>query len=320
MPTSSEPQIRDTMQVRIVSCAWETEGVRTLRVAAANGTALPEIEPGDHAELVFGAGLRRAYSLIGRAPGGRTYEFGILKVEGGRGGSRHVHDVLRVGDVIEMGLPRNSFPLDEEADDTILLAGGIGITPLLPMAARLAALGRRWTLIYCARSEAHAPFLDRLDCDDPRIRLHFDDRDGLLDIGDVVSHAAAGAHFYCCGPDGMLTAFRAATAHLPQAQVHLESFAPIEIAPHGAFVVELARSGGSVTVAADESILDALISAGFDPPYSCQQGMCGACEVAVLDGIPDHRDEVLSEEQKSGNDRMMLCCSLSKSPRITIDF
>ena len=320
MPTSSEAASPDVIPARIVGCTWETEGVRSIRVARVDGAALPPAEPGAHAELIMGSGLRRAYSLIGRSADRRSYEFGILKVEDGRGGSRHIHDVLRVGDLIEMGVPRNSFPLFEGAVPTVMIAGGIGITPFLPMAARLTALGRDWTLIYCARSRAHAPFLDRLDGSDPHLRLHFDDRYGLLDIGAIVDGAADGTHFYCCGPDGMLGAFQRATVGLPKEHVHLESFAPAEVAPHGSFVVELARAGASITVAENVSILDALIAAGFDPPYSCQQGMCGACEVAVLDGIPDHRDDVLSEEQRSRNDRMMICCSLAKSPRITIDF
>lgn len=317
MLISSDP---GHVTVRVIASQWETEGVRTIRVAPTDGSVLPEIEAGAHAELVLKSGLRRAYSLISRSGDGRSYEFGVLRVADGRGGSRHIHDILRVGDVIEMGLPRNNFPLLESADHTVMLAGGIGITPFLPMMARLAALGRSWTLVYCTRSLADAAFLDRIDAADPAVRLHFDDSDGRLDIAGMVAEAPQGTHFYCCGPDGMLGAFRDATAHLPEDQVHLESFAPIEVAAHGAFTVELARSGGSVTVEANQSILDALIAAGFDPPYSCQQGMCGACEVAVLEGIPDHRDEVLSEGQKQCNDRMMLCCSLSKSPRIKIDF
>lgn len=320
MPISSDTALPPSVPVRVVGCTWETEGVRSIRVARVDGADLPAFEPGAHAELVLRSGLRRAYSLIARSPNRQSYEFGILKVEGGRGGSRHVHDILRVGDVIEMALPHNSFPLFEGADHSVMIAGGIGITPFLPMIARLSTLGRGWTLFYCARSPADAAFLDRLDRDDPRVQLRYDDRDGLLDISDTVRNAPKGTHFYCCGPHGMLGAFRVATAGLRSEQVHLESFAPIEVAAHGAFVVQLARTGTSITIPENQSILEGLLAAGFDPPYSCQQGMCGACEVAVLSGIPDHRDDVLSDEQKSRNDRMMLCCSLSRSPSITIDF
>jgi vanillate O-demethylase ferredoxin subunit len=225
-----------------------------------------------------------------------------------------------------VGAPRNNFPLAEDAPDSLLIAGGIGITPMLSMVTRLVSLGRAWTLHYCARTRADAAFLDKLDAlggmPHGQVRLNFDHDPGgrMLDLAALVAAAPVGAHLYCCGPAPMLAAFEAATAgRLPQ-QVHVEHFTATEApATAGGFTVVLAKSGREVFVAAGETILDAVLAAGIEAPHSCMEGVCGSCEASVIDGLPDHRDLVLSNAEKAANRSMMICCSGSKGARLTLD-
>jgi vanillate O-demethylase ferredoxin subunit len=233
---------------------------------------------------------------------------------------------VRVGDVLTIGAPRNNFPLVEDAPHSLFIAGGIGITPLWCMIQRLEELGRSWELHYCARTRQTAAFLDELRGLGSRVHLnlHFNfdqEPDGrMLDIAAVVAKAAPETHLYCCGPVPMLAAFEAAAGRHPPQQVHVEYFAPKEApAAGGGFTVVLARSGRSIAVPAGKTILDALLDEGVDVPYACTEGVCGTCETKVLEGIPDHRDLVLSGDEKSSNRTMMICCSGCKSDRLVLD-
>lgn len=309
-----------TVPMRVVSFVWENEKIRSFRLSTVDGSAVGDFTPGSHIELHLAQGLRRAYSIIRLTEDCTGYELGVLHVDGGRGGSRYIHERLRVGDIIEITPPRNFFPLTEGATHTVFLAGGIGITPFFSMIERLMQTQDSWEIYYCIRSLSTGAFLNRFDLDDDRIHLHIDELEGIIDIKSMVHKSTPGTHFYCCGPGGMLDAFIKATQHLDQECVHLESFLPAVVEEHDGFEVELARSGKRIPVRHDETILVALLNAGFDPPYSCQQGICGACELTVLEGVPDHKDEVLSEKERALNNKIMICCSSSKSPLIKLDF
>jgi vanillate O-demethylase ferredoxin subunit len=218
--------------------------------------------------------------------------------------------------------PRNNFPLAEDAPHSLLIAGGIGITPLWCMLQRLRALGRSWELVYCARTRRHAAFQGELAALGSAVRFNFDQEPGgtMLDIAATVAAAPRGTHLYCCGPVPMLEAFERATAALPPAQVHVEYFAAkAPKAIDGGYTVVLARSRLSFEVARGKTIIDTLIEKGFDAPYSCLEGVCGTCETRVIEGTPDHRDLVLSKDERAANRTMMICCSGSKTEKLVLD-
>ena len=318
-----------TRRVRVHAITWLSPTVRSVVLASLDGQPLPPAEPGAHVDVQLGPQLSRSYSVVGNAGSPGRYEVAVARDAASRGGSRHVHEALRVGDELTIGAPRNLFPLHEDAADTVLIAGGIGITPLWAMAQRLHALGRRWTLHYAARSRAHAAYVEdiqALAAQQPgaQLHLHFDDEQGgaFFDMAAAVAAAPADAHLYCCGPQPMLAAYEAATAGLPAGHVHLERFAPAApAAGEGprAFEVVLARSARRLTVPADRSILDVLLENGVDAQYGCMQGACGLCETAVLEGTPEHRDTLLSPEAKAAGRCMLVCCSRSKTPSLTLD-
>jgi len=264
---------------------------------------------------------------IAHEPEHHRYVIAVGLDQASRGGSRFIHQSLHAGDTLKISAPRNNFPLAEGAPQSLLIAGGIGITPLWCMVQRLQELGAPWELIYCARTRQHAAFLDRLEeagARPPgRVRLNFDGEPGgrMLDIGSVVAAALPDTHLYCCGPNPMLTAFEEATQSRAPATVHVEYFtAKTGPAQSGGFTVVLARSGRSVEVPAGKTILDALLDADIDVPYSCTEGVCGTCEIGVVEGIPDHRDLVLSKEERAANRSMMVCCSGSKSGKLVLDW
>lgn len=228
--------------------------------------------------------------------------------------------------MLTIGEPRNNFPLDESAPFNVFIAGGIGITPVLGMIERSQALGTPWRLHYAARTRQHAAFLGRLSryqgCAGTEVLLNFDQEPGsrMLDLERIASELPDGAHLYCCGPLPMLEAYERATAHLPPERVHREYFAAKEAAATaGGFTVTLSRSGKTFDVPAGKSILDCLIDLHVEPPFSCREGVCGTCEVRVLEGVPDHRDLVLTDAERAAGDRMMVCCSGAKSPRLVLD-
>ena len=287
-----------------------------------DGAALPPAEPGAHIDLYLPTGVMRQYSLVTADGDPTAYVVGIKRDRTSRGGSIYAHDQLKVGQSLEIGGPRNHFPLKQDAAHTVLIAGGIGITPIWCMAQRLAKLGRSYELHYACRERGEAAFLDELQRL-ATVKLHFDTESGgkFLDIAAIMASIPPGTHVYCCGPLPMLAGFEAATAHLPPETVHVEYFSPKEAAAvEGGFVVELHRTGQTFTIPEGKTILQTLRDAGVDAPYSCEEGICGACQVTVVAGMPDHRDSILSEaEQRAGN-TMLICCSGSKSARLVIDF
>ncbi|HEX5279650.1 MAG TPA: PDR/VanB family oxidoreductase [Micropepsaceae bacterium] len=283
--------------------------------------ALPAAEPGAHIGVILPNGIERQYSLVRAGPQLKEYTVGVKRDLNSRGGSIFMHDQLRVGSRLPIVPPRNNFPLKDDAGLVVLVAGGIGITPIYCMVNRLIERGRKWELYYSSRTRLDAAFLDEL-AQHPATHLHFDDEEGghFLNVPGIVDSLPRHAHLYCCGPAPMLAAFEAATAHWPAEQIHVEYFTPkFAAAQEGGYIVELARSKRELVIPAGKSILQVVREAGIDVPHSCEEGVCGACETRVISGIPDHRDTILTESERKENATMMICCSGSKTPRLVLD-
>jgi ferredoxin-NADP reductase len=302
---------------------------------AASGDALPAFTAGSHIDLevpVQGQVALRQYSLSNSSAERHRYVVGVGRDANSRGGSVAVHDKLRVGDTLRISAPRNNFPLAEAAAHSVLVAGGIGITPMLAMVRRLTDLGKPWTLYYCVRTPSRAAFIDELVAltTTPnaagQVITVFDGMPGVarLDIAAVVREAPAGSHFYCCGPVPMMKAFEAATSACDDGHVHVEWFsAPAAAQDHaaadGSFNVQLKRKGRSFTVPADKSILEVLLDGGVDVDYSCREGLCGTCETRVLAGVPDHRDPILAGKKDPPLNKIMVCVSRCAGPELVLD-
>ena len=293
-----------------------------------DGAPLEPFTAGAHVDLILPNGIRRSYSLCNAQGETHRYVAGVRKASPSRGASVYLHDQLRVGDEIEIAPPRNHFPLVESAPHTVLIAGGIGVTPIWSMAQRLVALGASWELHYASRTRKDAAFLDELESltarEAARSSVAFSREAGgaRLDLDAIVAAAPPGSHFYACGPAEMLAAFDEATAHLPREKVHLERFGAADavVKTGGAgFEINLARSDRTLEVPADKSILDVLLDEGVDVAFSCMDGVCGSCKVQVIEGMPDHRDVVLDAEERALNRTMIVCCSRAFSERLVLD-
>jgi len=290
-----------------------------------DGAKLPAYKPGAHIDLHLPNGLLRQFSLVVPASDPDSYVVGVKRDVASRGGSRYIIDEMRVGDQIKISAPRNNFPLIENAEHVVLVAGGIGITPIWCMVQQLAALKRSWKLYYSCRSRDDMAFLETLKTLEPEsVHLHFDtEADGkFLDLAAAIAGAPENTHFYCCGPNPMLKAFEAAAASRRRSNVHVEYFTPKDdaaAAPTGGFWVELARSGEEYFIPEGKKVLEVLFDAGVDVDYSCELGICGACETRVISGIPEHHDSVLSEEEQATNEKVMICCCGSKTERLVLD-
>lgn len=312
--------LSETFELRLHTVTFAARDIHLLEFRPPHGELLPLFDAGAHIDLHLPNGLVRQYSLC-NAPGERhRYVVAVKRDAHSRGGSQFVHEGLRVGEVLPVGAPRNNFPLVEDAACTVLIAGGIGVTPMVAMVARLRETDRPWQLHYSVRERVDAAFLNSLD--GPELHLHVDSEHGgkPLAVADIVRGASPGSHLYCCGPAPMLDAFEAASAHLARDRVHVERFTPAKpAADAGGFTVKLARRGDSILVAPGQSILTALRGIGLDLPASCEQGICGTCETRVLQGQPDHRDSLLSDEEKVASKVMMICCSGSHGELLVLD-
>ena len=327
MDTATASQVTNApdalIEVRLSAIRYAARDTNIFEFARPDGAPLPPYEPGAHVDMHLPNGMLRNYSLIVARPEPDTYTFGIKRDPASRGGSRYIHDELRVGKLLKISPPRNNFPLKEDAEHTILLAGGIGITPIWCMVQRLEELSLPWTLHYSCRSRADMAFLHELErMTGPA--FHFDDEHAgkFLDIAGIVGGAPKDAHLYCCGPTPMLDAFEAATKEWPRAQIHIEYFTPRPDpakAKKGGFTVELARSGQEFFIPEGRSILEVLLDEGVDVDYSCELGICGACEQRVISGEPEHHDAILTEEEQAENKRVMICCAGCKSERLVLD-
>ncbi|MEU1402474.1 PDR/VanB family oxidoreductase [Streptomyces sp. NPDC005728] len=310
-PVSGRPRSR---ALRLLLAAHETiaEGVVQLRL---EGGELPRWEPGAHLDLVLPSGLVRQYSLCGDPADTSSYTVATRLVEDGRGGSREVHEQLAEGMELEVRGPRNRFPL-AAAPSYVFVAGGIGITPILPMLRALPD-GADWRLLYGGRTRASMPFLEEVRAlAGDRLTLVAEDEDGRPDLAALFADAPEGTAVYCCGPEGLTAAVQ---ARLPEGAVlHLERFAPRLSADGNAeFEVELRRSGRTVTVPAGSTVLAAVRRELPDTAYSCEQGFCGTCQQRVLEGEVEHRDELLTDAERA--DSMLICVSWARSERLVLD-
>jgi ferredoxin-NADP reductase len=319
---------QDYLTVTVQETHAEAAGVRSLILAAREGRSLPAWAPGAHIDVVLSRDLVRQYSLSsvsGRA--GVAEEAGwriaVLREPDGRGGSAYLHDRVRAGDTLMVSAPRNTFALDLDAPRLVFVAGGIGITPILPMLGAAEEEGVDWQLLYLGRSAESMAFTGELARYGDRVRLHRDDESGVADLtAELDGMGAAQAHVYACGPAGLLAAVQAYTAGHPRARLTLERFAAApkddERDEDRPFTVQTA-DGREVAVGAGQSVVDALSQAGVRTLTSCGEGVCGTCETAVLDGVPDHRDQVLSEEERAAGDVMMICVSRCRGDRLVLD-
>jgi cytochrome P450/ferredoxin-NADP reductase len=317
------PPARDGITRPVVVRARVSEGEDLVRLVLSDpqGRALPAWSPGAHVDLIAG-GWRRKYSLAGPADS-PTYEVVIQREAQGRGGSRHFCDVLEVGDVLELAGPRNLFRLEESAGKTILLAGGIGITPIIAMADRLKALGRDYCLHYAGRSAAHLALRGRLQRDHgSRIQWYLGDQARRMHLPSLLEAVDANTRVYACGPARMIEELQALAEKWPDGVLHFEHFSAggsgLDPSREKGFEAVLKVTGLSVMVRPDQTLLQALQAAGVDVPCDCNEGLCGTCELELLDGEADHRDKVLTRAEKAAQKRMMACCSRARGQRIVL--
>ncbi|MFF4797337.1 PDR/VanB family oxidoreductase [Streptomyces sp. NPDC001351] len=307
-PTSGRPRSR-ALRLLVASRTTIADGVVQLRL---EGRDLPRWEPGAHLDLVLPSGLVRQYSLCGDPEDTSSYTVATRLIADGRGGSREVHEQVTEGMELEVRGPRNRFPL-VGAPSYVFVVGGIGITPVLPMLRALGD-GAEWRLVYGGRTRASMPFLEELEkLGGDRATVVAEDEDGLPDLDGLLAGAAEDAAVYCCGPEGLIAAMQ---ERFPQ--VRLERFTPRTSADgNAAFEVELRRSGRTLTVPADSTVLAAVRAALPNTPYSCEQGFCGTCEQRVLEGEVEHRDELLTDAERA--DSMLICVSRARSERLVLD-
>ena len=298
------------------------DDVVSLTLVDADGDTLPPWTPGAHVDLMLGEDLIRQYSLCSAPSDSRTIRVGVLRSPDSRGGSVFIHEKLAPGAKVRVRGPRNHFPLVSAAR-YLFIAGGIGITPLLPMLAEVSAAGAEWRLVYGGRTRPSMAFLDELVQYGDRVKLAPQDEVGLLDLDGLLGQPDDQTLVYCCGPEALLAAVEQRCAAWPTGALHLERFAAKATAvPAGgerSFELTLARTGVTVTVPPDRSVFDVVQEAGVSVLGSCHEGICGTCEQIVLDGDVDHRDSILSEDEQAANDTMMICVSRCRSDRLTLD-
>lgn len=312
------------IDLRLKQIRLEADGIASYEFVPTADQTLPAFSAGSHIDLHLAHDMVRSYSLV-NAPADRSrYVIAVQRDSEGHGGSMWMHSSPRVGDVMRASAPGNDFPLVEDARQSVFIAGGIGITPIMSMLRRLDALSRRWRLHYASRSPRETAYLDELrgmEGESGEVDFCFgSSRVARLDIATIVRDAPPDCHLYCCGPSRMIDAFIAACASRPPHTVHFERFAAgSEAATEGGYEVVLNRSGARLTVAPGKTILDTLLDHSIDVSYACTAGVCGTCRTQVLAGEPDHRDDFLSDEEKQANDAMMICCSGSRSKTLVLD-
>lgn len=315
---------QDVIKVVIARREAVTTDIVAIELVPAGGATLVPFEAGAHVDVHVGPSVIRQYSLSNSFEDSRTYRLGILNDPKSRGGSRAIHEQFAVGREIEISAPRNHFPLDMGAAHTILFGGGIGITPMIAMAYALKKANKSFELHYCCRTRSSAAFLEELTREFPgNLVLHFDDgaeEQKLVPAG-LLQSAKESAHVYVCGPTGFMDWIikTAKDSGLPPKQIHYEYFSAEVDTSGDEFEVVAATSGVTVRVPSGTSIANALKAAGVKVDVSCEEGVCGTCICGVLEGVPDHRDHFLNDEEKESGDQMAVCCSRAKSARLVLD-
>lgn len=299
------------------------QDVVSLRLAAPDGRVLPRWRPGAHLDLELPSGRLRQYSLCGDPADERAYRVAVRRIPDGGGGSTEVHYELPVGSRFVVRGPRNAFPFavpghGSPAQRLHFVAGGIGITPILPMARLAQRLGVPWTLVYSGRSRDTLPFLDEIEGFGAHVVVRTDDEHGLPDAAALLPGVGPGTAVYACGPTPMTSAIVAAVRAMPEVELHYERFSPPPIVDGTAFEIEFASTGEVVTVPADRTVLDTILESRPDQPYSCRQGFCRTCVVRVRSGEPDHRETVLSDADHAAGE-LLACVSRSHGERLVLD-
>lgn len=305
--------------------AIETLSSDTISISlkANEGTPFIGIEPGAHIDVyAFMGALIRQYSVWQASEDGTTVSIAVKREPEGRGGSRFMH-TLEVGEEIDVAGPNNHFPLNEDSNNYVLVGGGIGITPIIAMARRLKELSRNFDLYYLARSKDLAAFKSHLEAMDlgESLHLHFDDIDGVFDISTLIQSLVNDEEVYFCGPEPLLEVVIETTKGWDESRVHYERFGamPIDAAHNKPFEMLIKSSGKTISVSPNETALQALDDAGIFVPYACESGICGSCMVDVLEGEIDHRDDIISDEDKEKNNVMCVCVSRAKGNRLVLD-
>ena len=315
------------IEVSVVARNNQAQDICSFELARIDGAPLPAFEAGAHIDVHLPGGLIRQYSLCNHPDENHRYLIGVLKDPASRGGSQAMHEQIQVGQTLSISEPRNLFPLSENAQRSLLFAGGIGITPILCMAERLHQLDAEFELHYCARSIERAAFIERLRAAPfaERVHLHFDDGDAeqRLDAAALLADPDAGTHLYVCGPGGFMAHVldTAKAQGWPDERAHREYFtaAPSNHDNDGSFAVQINSSGRIIQIPADKSVAEALEASGIEIQLSCEQGICGTCLTGVLAGEPEHRDLYLTEHEQARNDQFTPCCSRAKSPLLVLD-
>lgn len=324
--TDADPAGEPVQSLLVRQVTWEADGVLSLTLQRPDGGELPAWEPGAHIDLVLPSGLIRQYSLCGSVEDRHHYRVGVLNDPASRGGSREIHESALIGRELTVRGPRNHFHLTDDRA-FLFIAGGIGITPMIPMIAEVERRGVPWKLVYGGRSRKTMAFLDELSGrHGGTVEIVTEDEQGYPDLDGILSELAGGTAVFTCGPPAMLAAVEErCQKYLPAGALHLERFtAPAadpnaEIAENDTFEVELKKKGVRLTVPPDKTLLRCIRDVLPSMLYSCEEGYCGTCEVRVLEGIPDHRDTILSDEERASNKTMMVCVSRSKSPLLVLD-
>jgi vanillate O-demethylase ferredoxin subunit len=315
------------LSVRVVRIRDEAQDVRSFELAAADGGPLPAFAAGSHVDVHIADGLVRQYSLCNDPAEAGRYQIAVKREPASRGGSQAMHEQVREGDLLTISVPRNNFALSPAAKHHLLIAGGIGITPLLSMARQLLPSGAAFSLVYFSRSIAHTAFHQHLSAPEFRgsVSFHYalEPEQVRAYLRKLLWSRPPDGHLYLCGPRPFMDLVETTAAPTwPPEAVHLEYFSadPASLAgPKGSFVVRLARHGGEFEVAEGRTIIEVLAEHGVIVDTSCEQGVCGTCLTGVLEGEPDHRDVFLTDAEKLGNDRMTVCVSRAKSPRLVLD-
>ena len=316
-----------SINVRVERKTQEALDICSFELVDTSGKPLPAFSAGSHIDVSLPDGVTRQYSLCNDPQESHRYLIGVLKDPATRGGSKAMHELVNVGDTLTISAPRNHFPLAHEAAYSLLLAGGIGVTPILCMAERLAIAGSSFEMHYATRSRERTAFYNRISRSGfaAKVQFHFDDGDEAqkLKLPALLATPQAGTHLYVCGPKGFMDAVLATAraSGWPQAQIHFEYFGA-EVpgkADDGSFEVRLASSGKIVLIPKDQTVTEALAQAGVEILTSCEQGVCGTCITRVLEGEPDHRDLYFTPEEQAKNDQFTPCCSRSKSPLLVLD-
>lgn len=315
---STEPNA--VFEVDVTAVKTEADGVVSLELRSLSGP-LPSWSPGAHIDVILPNGLVRQYSLCGDPRNSDVWRIGVLREPSSRGGSRCIHDEIQPGDRLRVAVPRNNFGL-VEAGRYLFIAGGIGITPILPMIRQVADEGRPWTLLYGGRTRGSMAFLDEISAyRGGEIHVVPQDEFGLLDLPRFLGAPRTDTAVYCCGPGPLIDAVEANCRNWPAGALHRERFAPSAKSKleKGAFEVELARSGQRLMVPAHTSLLTVLENAGHKITNSCRAGICGTCLVRVLSGVPQHNDDVLSDADRESGAVMLVCVSRSESDLLVLD-